>query len=598
MKKTKTFSIEENLYIEYERTCETKKLNKSAIIENMITDFVSNSISNPHSTVMNHWMKKIYDRINDIIKEDNICKDFDEFTEKFELDAILNTENNVHKIEIVPKKKLRFDPTAKYTLKKTQNSEKVSINSVSDGFVNLSNGNRLKMEDFTKLYTLILPVDQFLNGITPKLNVDVVTDFIYENEIGTLSDEDVVNPNTFFSGSFINPDEFKKTLFINDRKITEKYFDNFEKAYDALETNEKNLMTENLKNFLSNIISNNDDSSLEKDFERNMDNHSKEFKTYKDCILNIIDSPISEICKPTNDYKIILEKLYSVLYNTRNHLISTEQLKKALVKYGVNHNTVIIPWNMISAIWFYNGSHLNPNVQMNEIYCNIGLFKYDGVVLNILCDTRGLLENKKSLDTTIHFIDNDIELSSILKVDDDKNIFNKNWIESSIDVATIPGNIEKTTIVDLAEKTKIRLVEYENNPVFTLSNKINSMLLNEKYKAKNILLPRCYFSTLKHMNNFYTSSLLKNIQKQSDSLEYVGSFKFNVDDLYVEKSIINPVDAKVWIYNDINEADYSVYFYDIENIIDIKCNAETDSELFHKNKAYKSEIITPDLVTA
>lgn len=54
MKKTKTFSIEENLYIEYERTCETKKLNKSAIIENMITDFVSNSISNPHSTVMNH----------------------------------------------------------------------------------------------------------------------------------------------------------------------------------------------------------------------------------------------------------------------------------------------------------------------------------------------------------------------------------------------------------------------------------------------------------------------------------------------------------------------------------------------------------------
>lgn len=110
-------------------------------------------------------MEKIYDKINIIIKEDGLCKDFEEFTELFELESVLNTDNNVHKIEIYPKKKLRFDPTAKYVLKKTRDSEKVSITSVSDGFVNLSNGNRLNMDDFTKLYTLVVPVDNFLNGI-------------------------------------------------------------------------------------------------------------------------------------------------------------------------------------------------------------------------------------------------------------------------------------------------------------------------------------------------------------------------------------------------------------------------------------------------
>lgn len=167
MKKTKTFSVEEKLFDQFEQICEADALNKSKIIQSMIEEFIkeqTEDLRNVKVTEVNSITSEIYKEIAEVVKTNDKIQDL--LNAKYSLIVEENKDKIVYKVQMSVMPKLELDKEMTYISKLDTEFEKIKILDNDHKFVTLSNGNKLRIEDFFTHYErayYLDPID-FLYG--------------------------------------------------------------------------------------------------------------------------------------------------------------------------------------------------------------------------------------------------------------------------------------------------------------------------------------------------------------------------------------------------------------------------------------------------
>lgn len=163
MKKTKTFSVDEAIYESFDKVADEKFLNKSQWIESKIQEYVEYNVFKD-TFGANEVLGNICTKIEELIDEDDyIQEQLAKVSDKSNLVVSLKMESNFYRIEIKLEPKYPFDANKVY-MSEIDDDEKVSIVDSTLNYIILSNGNKLRVKDFQKLYSPVIDPEKFLSG--------------------------------------------------------------------------------------------------------------------------------------------------------------------------------------------------------------------------------------------------------------------------------------------------------------------------------------------------------------------------------------------------------------------------------------------------
>ena len=219
MKKTKTFSVEDKIFNQFELICENSSLNKSKVIQSMIEEFIkeeSEDLSALKVTEINNITSEIYKEMVDVAKTNEKIKEL--LNAKYTLVVEENKDKIVYKVQLSVLPKLELDKNMTYISKLDTEFEEIKILENDHKFVTLNNGNKIRVEDFFRHYERAYYLDPI--------------NFLYGN--GVIEEVEPVNPDILKQPS-LDPEKVKNIInnIVFDEKKLVKVNRNADKPYHS-----------------------------------------------------------------------------------------------------------------------------------------------------------------------------------------------------------------------------------------------------------------------------------------------------------------------------------------------------------------------------